>query len=192
MNTTTWASPAHRRTVYLVLAVVGIAILFDGYDLVIYGAVLSTLLEDPSHIGALSPAVAGTLGSYAMVGVMIGALSAGAVGDRLGRRKVMLTAIVWFSIGMGLTALANSIAMFGFLRFLTGLGVGMIVATGGAIIAEFAPANRKNLFNAIVYSGVPAGGVMASLLALLLEDTIGWRGLFMIGATPILFLLPLA
>lgn len=188
----TWASAAHRRTVYLVLAVVGISILFDGYDLVIYGAVLNSLLEDPSHIGALSPAVAGTLGSYAMIGVMIGALSAGAVGDRLGRRKVMLTAIIWFSVGMGLTALANSIFMFGFLRFLTGLGVGMIVATGGAIIAEFAPANRKNLFNAIVYSGVPAGGVMASLLALALEDAIGWRGLFLIGASPLLFLLPLA
>ncbi|GAB3697052.1 MFS transporter [Corynebacterium nasicanis] len=196
MNTTasptTWASPAHRRTVYLILAVVGISILFDGYDLVIYGAVLSTLLDDPSHIGQLSPAIAGTLGSWAMIGVLIGALSAGAVGDRVGRRKVMLTAIVWFSIGMGLTALSNSIFMFGFLRFVTGLGVGMIVATGGAIIAEFAPANRRNLFNAIVYSGVPAGGVMASLFALILEDTIGWRGLFMIGASPLLFLLPLA
>ncbi len=187
-----WQSPKHRRTVYLVLAVVGISILFDGYDLVIYGAVLSTLLNDPTQIGALSPAVAGTLGSYAMIGVMIGALSAGAVGDRLGRRKVMITAIIWFSIGMGLTALATSIAMFGFLRFLTGLGVGMIVATGGAIIAEFAPRNRRNLFNAIVYSGVPAGGVLASILALLIEDQIGWRGLFFIGATPILFLLPLA
>jgi len=99
-----------------------------------------------------------------MIGVLIGALSAGAVGDRVGRRKVMLTAIAWFSIGMGLTALSTSIFMFGFLRFVTGLGVGMIVATGGAIIAEFAPANRRNLFNAIVYSGVPAGGVMASLL----------------------------
>ena len=196
MNTTTspatWASPAHRRTVYLILAVVGISILFDGYDLVIYGAVLSTLLDDPSHIGQLSPAVAGTLGSWAMIGVLIGALSAGAVGDRVGRRKVMLTAIVWFSIGMGLTALSTSIFMFGFLRFVTGLGVGMIVATGGAIIAEFAPANRRNLFNAIVYSGVPAGGVMASLFALTLEDAIGWRGLFMIGASPLLFLLPLA
>lgn len=196
MNTTTspatWASPAHRRTVYLILAVVGISILFDGYDLVIYGAVLSTLLDDPSHIGQLSPAVAGTLGSWAMIGVLIGALSAGAVGDRVGRRKVMLTAIVWFSIGMGLTALSTSIFMFGFLRFVTGLGVGMIVATGGAIIAEFAPANRRNLFNAIVYSGVPAGGVMASLFALALEDAIGWRGLFMIGASPLLFLLPLA
>lgn len=187
-----WQSAKHRTTVYMVLVVVGISILFDGYDLVIYGAVLSTLLEDPTQIGALSPAVAGTLGSYAMIGVMIGALSAGAVGDRLGRRKVMLTAIVWFSVGMALTAFASSIALFGFLRFLTGLGVGMIVATGGAIIAEFAPANRRNLFNAIVYSGVPAGGVLASILALLFEDVIGWRGLFLIGGSPLLFLLPLA
>ncbi|WP_411206744.1 MFS transporter [Corynebacterium callunae] len=176
----------------MILAVVGISILFDGYDLVIYGAVLSTLLEDPSQIGQLSPAVAGTLGSYAMIGVMIGALSAGAVADRLGRRKVMLTAIAWFSIGMALTAMSTSVAMFGFLRFLTGLGVGMIVATGGAVIAEFAPANRRNLFNAIVYSGVPAGGVMASLLALVLQGHIGWRGLFFIGASPLLFLLPMA
>lgn len=189
---TTWASPKHKRTVYAILAIVGIAILFDGYDLVIYGAVLGTLLEDPSHIGQLSPAVGGTLGSYAMIGVMIGALSAGAVGDRLGRRKVMITAIVWFSLGMAATAMASSIFMFGLLRFVTGLGVGMIVATGGAIIAEFAPANRKNFFNAIVYSGVPAGGVMASLLALAFEDAIGWRGLFLIGASPLLFLLPLA
>lgn len=68
----------------------------------------------------------------------------------------------------------------------------MIVATGGAIIAEFAPANRRNLFNAIVYSGVPAGGVLASILALLFEDVIGWRGLFLIGGSPLLFLLPLA
>lgn len=186
-----WASAQHRTTVYLILAVVGISILFDGYDLVIYGATLSTLMGG-NEIGELSPAVAGTLGSYAMIGVMIGALSAGAVGDRLGRRKVMITAIAWFSIGMGITALTTTVAMFGLFRFLTGIGVGIIVATGGAIIAEFAPANRRNLFNAIVYSGVPAGGVMASLLALALEDAIGWRGLFLIGASPLLFLLPMA
>src|SRR5699024_5414111 len=58
--------------------------------------------------------------------------------------------------------------------------------------AEFAPRNRRNLFNAIVYSGVPAGGVMASIFALLFEDYLGWRGLFLIGATPLLFLFPLA
>lgn len=187
-----WASPSHKSTVYGVLAIVATAILFDGYDLVIYGAVLSSLLGDPNQIGELSPAVAGTLGSWAMIGVMIGALSAGAIGDRLGRRKVFLTAIIWFSLGMGLTAMSQSIFMFGALRFFTGLGVGIIVATGGAIIAEFAPAHRRNLFNAIAYSGVPAGGVMASLLAIILEDAIGWRGLFLIGALPLLFLLPWA
>lgn len=187
-----WQSPRHRRAVYAILAIVGGAILFDGYDLVIYGAVLPTLIADGSQIGELSPAVAGSLGSYTMIGVMIGALSAGAVGDRLGRRTVMVTAIAWFSLGMGLTALADSITVFGALRFFTGLGVGMIVATGGAIIAEFAPQNRRNLFNAIVYSGVPAGGVLASVLAVALEDTIGWRGLFAIGALPVVILLPLA
>lgn len=48
-----WASAKHPASVYLILAVVGIAILFDGYDLVIYGAVLSNLLKDPTQIGAL-------------------------------------------------------------------------------------------------------------------------------------------
>ena len=142
---TTWESPAHKRTVYGVLAIVAIAILFDGYDLVIYGAVLPNLLADPTQIGQLSAGVAGTLGSWAMIGVTIGALSAGAIGDRLGRRRVFLTAIAWFSIGMALTAFSTSILAFGVLRFFTGLGVGIIVATGGAIVAEFAPAGHRSM-----------------------------------------------
>src|SRR5690625_8015138 len=88
----TWESPAHKRTVYGVLSIVAIAILFDGYDLVIYGAVLPNLLADPTQIGSLSPAVAGTLGSWAMIGGTIGALSAGASGDRPGPRAAFLPA----------------------------------------------------------------------------------------------------
>jgi len=176
----------------LIVMVVTTAILFDGYDLVVYGAVLPQLLDDPSHIGNLSASTGGLLGSYALIGVLIGSLGAGAVGDRVGRRKVMLVATVWFSVGMGLTALSQSIAMFGVLRFLTGIGVGMIVATGGAIVAEFAPLDRKNLFNAITYSGIPAGGFLASALAIVFLSDIGWRGLFLIGALPLLFLFPMA
>lgn len=187
-----WESPAHRRTVYGVLAVVALAILFDGYDLVIYGAVLPTLMADPTQIGALGAAQAGALGSYALVGVMIGALTAGAVGDRIGRRRIMLGAIAWFSVGMAATAFARDITTFGVLRLLTGLGIGAIVATAGAIIAEFAPAGRRNLFNAVVYSGIPAGGVLTSALAMVLRDHIGWRGLFLIGAVPLVLVLPYA
>ena len=123
---------------------------------------------------------------------MVGALTCGAIGDHFGRRKMMLVNIIWFSVGMALAAFATSITTFGLLRFFTGIGVGGFVATAGAMIAEFAPPGRRNLFNAIVYSGVPAGGVMASVLAIVLRDSIGWRGLFLIGALPLVFLFPLA
>lgn len=191
-SSTTWTSPEHRRSVLWVVALATIAIVFDGYDLVVYGTVLPTLLDDPSQLGQLSPATAGALGSYALIGVMIGALVAGAIGDRVGRRRMMLANIVWFSIGMGATALATDLAAFGVLRFLTGIGIGGLVATAGAMVAEFAPSSKRNLFNAVVYSGVPAGGVLAAILAMLLAEHIGWRGLFWIGALPLVTLLPIA
>ncbi|WP_051121880.1 aromatic acid/H+ symport family MFS transporter [Nocardia sp. 348MFTsu5.1] len=187
-----WSSPKHRNSVLWIVALATAAIVFDGYDLVVYGTVLPTLLDDPTQLGNLSAGTAGVLGSYALVGVMLGALMAGAFGDRLGRRRMMLINIVWFSVGMGATALAQSITSFGMLRFFTGIGVGGLVATVGAMIAEFAPAAKRNTYNAIVYSGVPLGGVLASTLAILLEDHIGWRGLFWIGALPLVVLLPLA
>ncbi|WP_226435138.1 MFS transporter [Rhodococcus yananensis] len=197
MNRTTqstqgWTSPQHKRSVLWIVSLATLAIIFDGYDLVVYGTVLPTLMADPAQIGELSAQQAGALGSYALVGVLVGALVTGALGDRLGRRRMMLVNIVWFSVGMGAAAFATSIPMFGALRFFTGIGVGGLVATAGAVVAEFAPAGRRNLFNAIVYSGVPAGGVLASLLAIALRDVIGWRGLFLIGALPLVILLPLA
>ena len=59
-------------------------------------------------------------------------------------------------------------------------------------MAEFAPAGRRQFYNAIVYSGVPAGGVFASVMGILFLDSIGWRGLFIIGALPLVILLPIA
>ena len=88
----------------------------------------------------------------------------------------MLTAYAWFSIGMGVTAMMTTTTMFGLLRFITGLGVGALVATTGALVSEFAPPGKKNLCNAITYSGVPLGSLLAAFLAILLLDSIGWRG----------------
>lgn len=181
-----------KRTLRWVVAISAFALIFDGYDLVVYGTVVSTLLRDPSQIGALDPVQAGLLGSYALMGVMVGALIAGAVGDFFGRRKIMIINIAWFSLGMAATAMTTSVMAFGLMRFLTGIGVGALIATAGAMIAEFAPAGRRNFYNALVYSGVPAGALIASLLAIVLSDSLGWRGLFLIGALPILILFPMA
>lgn len=198
------ADPAKEaRTAGWVAAIAGLSLLFDGFDLTVYGTVLPGLAKGGSNalgwwatgINAgqpIPPAVAGQLGSYALIGVMIGSLFAGAIGDRIGRRKLIVAGIAWFSIGMFITAFAQSIAFFGVVRLLTGLGLGALLATAGATMAEFAPAGKRNFYNAVVYSGIPAGGVLAALLGLALLAHIGWRGLFMIGASPILFLLPMA
>jgi AAHS family benzoate transporter-like MFS transporter len=181
-----------RRSTTWVVVLSMLALVFDGYDLVVYGTVVPTLLNDPSQLGPLTPTQAGALGSYALIGVLVGALTAGAVGDWIGRRRVILVNLAWFSIGMGATALTTSVQTFGVFRFFTGIGVGALVATVGALVAEFAPAEKRNLLNAVVYSGVPAGGVLAALVALVVPDAAGWRPWFWIGALPIVLLLPLA
>src|SRR5215211_6254127 len=178
-----------RSTVLWVVGLATLGLIFDGYDLVVYGTVVSTFLRNPNEIGPVTPELAGALGSYALVGVLVGALLAGTVGDILGRRKVMLFAYAWFSVGMAITALTNSTTLFGLMRFITGLGVGALVATTGALVSEFAPAGKKNLANAITYSGVPLGSLLAAFLAILLLDVIGWRGMFWIGALPLVTLL---
>ena len=116
---------------------------FDGYDLVVYGAVVPIFLKDPSQIGEVTPAMAGTLGSYALLGMMFGALLAGAFGDIVGRRKVMLTAYAWFSVGMFITAFMSTTTTFGMIRFVTGLGMGALIATTGALVTEIAPPGKE-------------------------------------------------
>ena len=192
MTTDFAANSRRRRTVAWVVALATVGLIFDGYDLVVYGTVVSKFLRDPSQIGSVTPATAGALGSYALIGVLVGALLAGSVGDILGRRKVMLFSYAWFSVGMAVTAMTANTSMFGLMRFVTGLGVGALVATTGALVSEYAPKGRKNLCNAITYSGVPLGSLLAAMLAILLLQHIGWRGMFWIGALPFVTLLPMA
>lgn len=180
------------RTVWWILSLATVGLIFDGYDLVVYGAVVSTFLRDATQIGTVTPPMAGALGSYALFGVALGALLAGSVGDLIGRRKVMLASYAWFSVGMALTALSDSTQSFGWMRFVTGLGIGSLVATTAALVAEYAPRDKKNLFIAISNGGIPLGSMLSAVLAMVLMQQIGWRGMFWIGALPVVTLLPLA
>lgn len=185
-----------RSTITWVIALAFVGLVFDGYDLVVYGAVLPGFMgpDSAKWIGdhALTPKDAGMLGSYAMIGMMLGALIAGTLGDLIGRRKVMIGAIAWFSIGMAVSAMAESLTAFGIWRFITGLGVGALAGTTGAMAAEFAPPGKKNLATAFTYAGIPLGSLLSALLAIFLLPIIGWRGMFLIGSLPLVTLLPLA
>jgi AAHS family benzoate transporter-like MFS transporter len=191
--TSSSASQVKRlRTLVWIVSLATVGLMFDGYDLVVYGTVVSTFLRDPNQIGPVDPALAGALGSNALLGVLVGALVAGSIGDIVGRRKMMLGAYAWFSLGMAATAFTHSSIMFGLSRFVTGLGVGVLLATTAALVSEFAPKGKKNLCNAITYSGVPLGSLTAAALAIVLVEHISWRGMFLIGAIPLVTLLPLA
>src|ERR1700712_3985284 len=95
-TTTLEQEARRRRTVTWVVSLAFLGLIFDGYALVVYGTVLSTFLRDPSQIGPVTPAMGGALGSYALVGVLVGALLAGTMSDVLGRRKLMLLSSAWF------------------------------------------------------------------------------------------------
>ena len=173
-----------------ILGICFVAIAAEGYDLFVYGTVVPSLLEYEQW--ALTPPQAGFIGSLTPVGMLFGALVAGTVGDLWGRRKVVLFCVVWFSLAMGLCAIAPSPGFFGFSRFLAGLGLGGCLPTITALVIEYSPVGRRNLNNALVFVGVAVGGVIAALLAIVVIPALGWRAMFFIGMFPLVTAVPLA
>ena len=176
------------RSGLAVVAICFLTIVCDGYDLIVYGSVLPSLLAEPGW--GIGPAEAGAIGSYALAGMLIGALAAGTLTDAVGRRKIVLVGIVWFSVAMGLCALAPSAGMLGLFRFLAGLGLGGVLPSAIALTVEYAPRGRRQLYNALMFAGYSVGGVLAAVLALVLVADQGWRIMFWIGVMP-LWTLPL-
>lgn len=113
---------APRRLVATVVGLCWLVVFFDGLDLFVYGAVLPDMLAD-AGLG-LSVAEAGTVGSLATLGMLVGALSAGTITDWVGRKKVIVTACTIFSVASGICAVAPTYQVFGAGRFVAGLGLG--------------------------------------------------------------------
>ncbi len=100
------AITARSRAGLWVVAICFVTIVFDGYDLIVYGAVVPSLLKNPDW--HLTAGQAGAIGSYALTGMVIGTLCVGALTDIVGRRRIMFASIIWFSLAMGATAMAPS------------------------------------------------------------------------------------
>ncbi|WP_245645362.1 MFS transporter [Pseudonocardia acaciae] len=172
----------------LVLALCFAVILFDGYDLIVYGAAVPAILRyQPWGVTAVE---AGAIGSYALVGMLLGALIAGRLTDVVGRRKIMLASITWFSLAMVGCALAPSPELFGLFRFLGGIGLGGAMPTTIALTTEYSPVHRRGLNNALMFSGYTVGGILAAALALVLMPTFGFRSVFWVGAAPLVLVVP--
>nr|WP_241025206.1 aromatic acid/H+ symport family MFS transporter [Burkholderia sp. Ac-20384] len=152
----------------------------DGYDLIVYGATVPHLLSEPGW--HLSPAGAGMIGSWTLVGLMVGLAVAGPLTDRIGRRRLLMTGVLWFSVGSIVCALATSPTFLGAARFVTGIGMGGVVPSAVALSVEYAPKGRRQLYNALTLTGYSVGGIVSALVAIALLHEHGWRTLYAIGA----------
>ena len=181
---------ASPRAAYIVVILGFGAFLFEGYDLIVYGSAVPALLAYSAW--ALTPAKVGAIGGVVLLGMFVGAPLAGWLSDRLGRRRMFIGLLSFFSLMMMLVAIAPTPGLFALFRFFAGIGIAGIPPTAIAQVFEFAPDNRKVLFNAIMLGGFGVGAILAPAISLLLLGHVGFRGLFAFGALPLVTLVPLA
>ncbi|MGY1824078.1 MFS transporter [Geodermatophilus sp. SYSU D00079] len=166
-----------------------IAVLLDGFDLVVVGTVVPAL-RTPQEWG-LSGSGATTVITVGLVGMTIGALTIGTLTDLVGRRRALIGAVTSFSVFTLLCAFAPNAAVFGVLRFLAGIGLGGCLPTAIAMVNEFTRGGRSGRATTTMMTGYHVGAVATAALAIVVVEPVGWRWMFVIGALPALVLVPL-
>ncbi|MDR7079409.1 AAHS family benzoate transporter-like MFS transporter [Neobacillus niacini] len=159
-------------------------IVFDGYDLVVYGSALGAILAE----WGITPQEAGSLQSLALFGMMLGALIFGPLADKIGRKKVILFSVALFSVFTAGIAFIHNPTTFGIFRFIAGLGLGGVMPNAVALMTEYSPKKLKSTLVSMMFSGYSVGGVLAAGIGLVIIEPFGWRALFLVGGIPLLAL----
>ncbi|MCF6780648.1 MFS transporter [Stutzerimonas stutzeri] len=169
---------------WLVMCLCALLLIFDGYDLFIYGVVLPVIMQK----WGLTPLQAGALGSYALFGMMFGALIFGTLADRIGRKKGIAICFLLFSTATVLNGFASTPTEFGIFRFLAGLGCGGLMPNVVALMNEYAPKRLRSTLVAIMFSGYSLGGMFSAGLGIYMLPRFGWEAMFFAAAVPLLLL----
>jgi len=159
----------------------------EGYDLAIWGASVPLIMRDGSF--GLTVPLAGTIGSLVGFGMLLGAALAGAVVHQTGQRRLILIGIGVFSVGMLVCAAASGPNPFGFGRFVVGFGLGIVLPTITAYVADMSAADRVAQHVGLIMSGYAVGALCAPLLANWLQD-FSFRWLYVIGVVPAVVMVP--
>ena len=180
--------PTTSAPVAIVLC--ALVVVAEGYDLIVYGAVIPLLRAEPGW--HLSPSGAGLIGSQAYIGMLIGALVGGRWSDVSGRRRTVIGFVAWFTLWTVACALAPAPWLLGAARLLTGVGIGAVLPVVLALGREITPPRRTALVFTVLLAGVPMGGLLAAALGLVVLPALGWRAMFGAGAVISLVVLALA
>src|ERR1700692_85701 len=152
----------------------------DGFDLLILGFMLRAISAD-LH---LTPATAGPLITWTLIGAVVGGMLVGILSDHYGRVKVLTWTILLFAIFTGLGALAQGYWDLLIYRTIAGVGLGGEFGIGMALVAEAWPAAERARASSYVGLGWQTGVLVAAIATPLLLPVIGWRGMFALGVFP--------
>jgi MFS family permease len=167
--------------------------LFDGFET--YGLVLTVgvamqqLLPASQH--SQIPAYAGTVIAVTLLGWGVGGIIGGVLADYIGRKRMMIIAVLAYSLTAGLSAFSYDWLSFAVLRFVVGIAIGSEWATGSSMIAELWPDHARGKGAGLMQCGLGAGFFLASLVWLFVSP-LGpgaWRYMYVIGVVPALLTL---
>ena len=169
---------------YRLVVLSGLGWLFDSMDSLLMALALPAL---PAEWGLGHPQRA-TLLVGSMLGMLVGAALAGTLADRVGRQRLFRWTLLLFSVATGLCSLARGFRSLLVLRFLVGLGLGGELPVASSLVSEFSPAAHRGRLVVLLESFWSLGALVAAAVALLIP-TLGWRFVFLLGATPALYVL---
>jgi AAHS family 4-hydroxybenzoate transporter-like MFS transporter len=159
---------------------------FDGFDLNSIG-MAAPALSQAWHLPGAAFSITFVMSS---IGIMAGALVSGPIGDRLGRKPVLLASLVLLTISSFACIHAPSIPVLAALRFITGLGIGTLMPASVALACDYVPERRRAGMIMVVFTGAPLGGFAGGQLVAQLLPTYGWTVIFMLGGILPLVLIP--
>ena len=152
----------------------------DAFDYFLLAFMLGAIAKEfHTDVKAVTVAIMLTLGARP-----IGAFCFGWLAERFGRRPVLMADIILFSIFEFASGFAPSLTSLLVLRFLFGVAMGGEWGLGASLAMESIPAKLRGPVSGLLQSGYPSGYFVASIVYFLLFDTIGWRGMFMVGVAP--------
>jgi benzoate transport len=162
------------------LIVVALCLLFnmlDGFDITAMAVAVNSIGQEMS----LQPDKLGLVFSFALAGMMMGAMFLAAYSDVFGRRVVIIASVVVIGITVFLTGYATSLWQLIILRFISGLGAGAMLASQATLAAEYSSVKFRALSVAAVTAGYPLGAMLTGLVASEMVPEYGWRSIFWLG-----------
>lgn len=180
---------AHRITPlqYAVIALCFLLNVMDGMDVLVIAFAAPALAAEWS-IGPESLGIVFGMGTFGMV---TGAMLLAPIADRLGRRTLILLSVAAVGSSVTLTALAGNIQQLLVLRFVSGLGIGVLLASSATMAAEYAPDRKRNFVVGFVLAGYTIGAFGSGLIAAHVIPAYGWQAMFVIAGVASLVTLPL-